>query len=225
MRSEPTDEPRVAPVRRSASNLVADRVRELVFDGALRQGDKVPQQEIAEQLGVSRIPVREALVALERGGVLVIEPHRGAFVNAFDADAIEDHYELFGLVYGHAARRTAERATPEDLEALRRVRIDLRKHRDPDAVLAGSGRFRTLIQRIGGSPRLRALMTSLSGIVPGNFFEVVPASIAVARRDIPAAIRAIEDGDGDLAAERCLAMMRSHGRNVVKRLDERGLFG
>ena len=50
-------------------------------------------------------------------------------------------------------------------------------------------------------------------------------AIAVARRDIPAAIRAIEGGDGDVAAERCLAMMRAHGRNVVKCLDEKGLFG
>ena len=72
---------------------------------------------------------------------------------------------------------------------------------------------------------MRALMDSLSAIVPGNFFAVVPASIPVARRDIPAVVRAIDAGDAEGAAEGCLLMMRRHGRNVVKRLDERGLFG
>ena len=65
--SAPDMDPKGRLVRQNASEAVAAHVRRLVFDGKLRQGDKVPQQEIADALGVSRIPVREALVALERG--------------------------------------------------------------------------------------------------------------------------------------------------------------
>src|SRR3954465_14483371 len=106
--------------RPSSGDLVAVHVRSLIFNGELRQGDRVHQDDIARQLGVSRIPVREAIIALDREGWLTITPHRGAFVHGLDEDALRDHYELLGLVYGLAARRTTQRASnagPQQLRA------------------------------------------------------------------------------------------------------------
>ena len=62
-----------ALVRRNVGEIVADHIRRLVFDGSLADGERVPQREIAEALGVSSIPVREALVALEREGENVLQ--------------------------------------------------------------------------------------------------------------------------------------------------------
>ena len=97
--------------RRSSGDLVAVHIRSMIFDGELRQGDRMRQDDIARRLGVSRIPVREAIIALDREGWLTITPHRGAFVHGLDEDALRDHYELLGLVYGLAARRATERAS------------------------------------------------------------------------------------------------------------------
>ena len=69
----------------------------------------MPQDAIAKTLGVSRIPVREAMIALEREGWVTTIPHRGVFVNAVDRSAVRDHYELYGLLYGFAVRRAVER--------------------------------------------------------------------------------------------------------------------
>jgi DNA-binding transcriptional MocR family regulator len=72
------DPPRVALVRgasaarRSVSEEVADHIRQLVFFGELRDGERIPQREIALALGVSSVPVREALAALQREGVVTI---------------------------------------------------------------------------------------------------------------------------------------------------------
>ena len=99
--------------RPSSGDLVAIHVRSLIFNGELRQGDRVHQDDIARQLGVSRIPVREAIIALDREGWLTITPHRGAFVHGLDEDSLRDHYELLGLVYGLAARRAVSRTTPD----------------------------------------------------------------------------------------------------------------
>ncbi len=66
---------------------------------------RVPQDAIAQELGVSRIPVREALIVLEREGWVTNEMHRGAFINTLDEPTVHDHYELFGLIYGFAAKR------------------------------------------------------------------------------------------------------------------------
>src|SRR6266487_3398227 len=95
--------------RRSSGDDAAMLIRRMIFDGELRPGERVPQDDVAATLGISRIPVREALIALEREGWVTIEMHRGAFVNEFDEQAVRDHYTLFGLVYGFAARRALER--------------------------------------------------------------------------------------------------------------------
>src|SRR2546430_1445966 len=104
-------EPRLA--RRSSGDEAALLIRRMIFDGALRPGERVPQDDVAAMLGISRIPVREALIALEREGWVTIEMHRGAFVNALDARSVRDHYELFGLVSGFAAPLAMARAGPE----------------------------------------------------------------------------------------------------------------
>src|SRR5216683_5452740 len=95
--------------RLSSGEQVRLYVLRLIFDGVLRQGQRMPQDAIAKTLGVSRIPVREAMIALEREGWVTTIPHRGVFVNAVDESSVRDHYELFGMFYGFAARRAAER--------------------------------------------------------------------------------------------------------------------
>ena len=109
-------EPRLA--RRSSGDEAALLIRRMIFDGELRPGERVPQDDVAAMLGISRIPVREALIALEREGWVTIEMHRGAFVNALDARSVRDHYELFGLVYGFAARLAIARSGPELVDRL-----------------------------------------------------------------------------------------------------------
>src|SRR2546421_4287478 len=104
--------------RRSSGDEAALLIRRMIFDGELRPGERVPQDDVAAMLGISRIPVREALIALEREGWVTIEMHRGAFVNAFDARSVGDHYELFGLVYGFAARLAIARSGPDLVDRL-----------------------------------------------------------------------------------------------------------
>ena len=72
-------------------------------------GDRVPQDEIAADLGVSRAPVREAVIALDREGL------------GLDENSTRDHYELLGRVYGYGARRTGQRATPEEIAGLAQI--------------------------------------------------------------------------------------------------------
>ena len=98
--------------RRSSGTDAALYIRRLIFEGELRPGERVPQDELAQDLGISRIPIREALIALESGGWVTIELHRGAFVTALDEQAVRDHYELYGLVYGFAAKRALARKAP-----------------------------------------------------------------------------------------------------------------
>lgn len=201
--------------RKSAGGAVAEYVRELIFNGDLTSGDHIPQQQIAEALGVSRIPVREGVVALEREGFVTVEPHRGAFVNRFDGHTIDDHFELFGLLYGFAARRAAERATPEDVEELADLQSSIESARQSDQMLHAVAWFRNKLVLVGGSPRLNGLMLSLEAIVPGNFFKEIPGSMPIARDGFRKTLDAIRSQNGELSAECCVDMMRSHASKVV----------
>src|SRR6516165_1908958 len=122
--------PGAAMIRKSSGEQAAVHIRRLIFDGELRPGDRVPQDEIAHTLGVSRIPVREALIALEREGWATIIPHRGAFVNALDEQSVRDHYELLGLFYSFGVRRAVEHMGPSLGESLEPIQKKIAKVKD-----------------------------------------------------------------------------------------------
>jgi DNA-binding GntR family transcriptional regulator len=210
--------------RRSSGEAAALYIRRLIFDGVIKPGSRVPQDDVAEALGISRIPVREALIALEREAWVTIELHRGAFVNALDAVAVRDHYELYGLMYGFAARRALARTAPAELgEQLRDVlaRADTS---DPAAFGKAAYEFHRTLVDAARSQRLKVVIRSLAAIVPGDFFSLVPGAMEDERRSLPTIARAVERADAERAAAEYATMMRRVGERVVDVLAERGLF-
>ena len=210
--------------RRSSGDLVAVHIRSLIFNGELRQGDRMRQDEIARRLGVSRIPVREAIIALDREGWLTITPHRGAFVHGLDEDALRDHYELLGLVYGLAARRATERATDDGLKGLRDAQQQLAAAESPDALHDANDAFLRTLLTLAHSPRLGSVMRNMSTVVPGNFFELISGSGPVQQRGTKRIVTAISSRDPDAAAEACMRLLRDQGDLVIKLLASRGMF-
>jgi DNA-binding GntR family transcriptional regulator len=211
-------------VRRSSGEDAALHIRRLIFDGTLRPGDRVPQDEIAQTLGLSRIPIREALIALEREGWVTIELHRGAFVNALDEPAVRDHYDLFALIYGFAVRR----ATARDQAGLSRRLHDLAGRvascDDPAELQRLVLSFHATIVDTAASPQVAVLLRAMSGLVPGNFFALVPGAAGVERAGLTAIARAVAGADGDRASEEYVRMMQRQGELVVELFQRRGLF-
>jgi DNA-binding GntR family transcriptional regulator len=210
---------RAAVARRNVSEGVADHIRRLVFLGELRDGERVPQREIAAVLGVSSVPVREALAGLQREGVVTIEPNRGAFVNGLDADVVREQFYIFGRIYGLAARKTAERADGPVNAALADLARRIRKEQDLDELLAASIELQARIVAAGGSKRLAALIAPLSRIVPGNFYATVPGSKEVARRRVVEMARAIGAGSAEDAEQACWRLIDEIGELVARRFE------
>ena len=218
--------PRDRPIRRQSNGEQAARyIRELIFDGILDPGAHVPQDEIAASLGMSRIPIREALIALERQGWVRIELHRGAFVQPLDPNAIQDHYELFGLIYGFAAARAIERSNGELAATLKKRIVELDALVDDPAAFGSSARrFHAEVVAAAGSPRTTVVLRSLSSLVPGDFFSHVPDAVDIERRGLKRIAKAIAREDAAQAATEYAKMMRPIGRLVIELFDRRGLF-
>ncbi|MBX6389836.1 MAG: GntR family transcriptional regulator [Frankia sp.] len=210
--------------RRSSGSQVADHIRSLIFAGTLRQGDHVRQDEIAEELGVSRIPVREAMIALESEGWISIEPHRGAFVHGLDLNSVRDHYALLGGLYGLTAERATERGDEEGLKVLAAAERALRAAETPDEVLQANDSFIRQLFVLANSPRLSSFGRLMTGVIPGNFFELVPGTIAPQKRGIAAVNRAVQARDGQRASAEMVKMLRGHGELVVDLLKARNIL-
>jgi DNA-binding GntR family transcriptional regulator len=211
-------------VRRSSGEQAALYIRQLIFDGALRPGQRVPQDDIAAALGVSRIPLREALIALEREGWVTIEIHRGAFVNALSPETVQDHFELFGIIYGFAIHRAMERSGDTWIQHMVELQADLAAATDPTkAVELIFGIYRAIVDG-ARSPRLRVILRAISTLVPGDFFEEVPTAIEVERKSLAAMVRALKRHDADKAADEYARMLRQVSREVTELFRERGLF-
>jgi DNA-binding GntR family transcriptional regulator len=210
--------------RRSSGEQAALYIRRLIFDGELRPGSRVPQDEVAQALGISRIPVREALIALEREGWVTIVMHRGAFVTALDEQAVRDHYELYGLVYGFAVERAVLRSGAELGPSLKATLHELQQTDDPTEINQLTLEFHGKVIDAAESPRIRVVLRSMSPLIPGNFFELVPGAVDSEKRGFAAIVRAVAKLDGAQAAAEYARTMSAQGGRVVQVLEGRGLL-
>ena len=106
--------------------MVADHLRTAILDGELRPGVWLRQRQIAEELGVSPMPVREALTQLAAEGVVEHVPYRGARVAMFSTDDVADLYANRALLESMAAAAAAQNITPDELTELRDLQSQMR---------------------------------------------------------------------------------------------------
>jgi DNA-binding GntR family transcriptional regulator len=132
------------PFTRVESSLKRDQVvaliRQALLDGELRPGDRIVESALAKELGVSQTPVREALAALSREGLVIKLDHRGTFVSSLKETELREVLTLRAVLEGYCARLAAERWSPSDLEGLEALV-------DRMAAAAGAGKITTLIDR------------------------------------------------------------------------------
>jgi DNA-binding GntR family transcriptional regulator len=103
---------------KNASAAATELIRTAIVDGRLAPGQRLKEEELARELGISRTPIREALLVLQAEGLVDATPNRGATVRAHTAQDLDDLYQLRALLEGFAARRAATRLTAEVLDGL-----------------------------------------------------------------------------------------------------------
>lgn len=208
------------------------RLREMILDGELPAGERISEPVVAEITGISRTPIRTALVRLQEEGLL--EPIRsGGFrVRAFSVDEIRDAIEVRGTLEGLAARLAAERGvSAADLEALSACvdAIDrLLEHGDPDEVrfagyVEANARFHELLAASCRSEvvqRQVARGNALPFASPNGFIRVQAAApdalqtLLIANAQHRAVVDAITRREG----ARAEALMREHARIAHRNL-------
>lgn len=219
-----TDTPTFHVDDRALREHVANHLRHLIFSGRVRGGDKVNQDATAAELGISKIPVREALLLLEAQGLVVNIPRRGAFVQHLSDQDILDHYRAFGLLSGMATERAATQLSKGDRDALARNLQQFEKSTSVADLEALNLEFHRTILRAGRSNLLSSMLVSLGRTLPGEIFYGREHGkwVRSALEDHREILDALARQDGRAAAEAMTQHLVHGGQHAVVQLRELG---
>jgi GntR family transcriptional regulator of vanillate catabolism len=210
------------------------RLRELIVGGGLKPGTRIAELSLVERIGVSRTPIRAALVRLQEEGLLEALPSGGFAVKDFSEEDIHDAIEVRGTMEGLAARRAAERGVggvllAEARDCLARIDELLSPPALDERAFAGyveqNGRFHALLAEMAGSDLLQRQIeraASLPFASPNGFVLARADSphardtLIVAQAQHRAVLEAIVQREGTRAE----ALMREHARIAHQNLRE-----
>jgi DNA-binding GntR family transcriptional regulator len=162
----PTLEPAVS--RALLRDDVYLRVRDAIVDGTLAPGEQLRDQELATWLGVSRTPVREALLRLQQAGLVASLPGRSTLVAALDTRAARDAQAVVASMHELAVRVAVGRLTPEDLAAMRDANARFAaalEAGDPDAALAADDELHGIPVAAAANAALAAVLDQFTPVL------------------------------------------------------------
>ncbi len=199
---------------------VVGHVAQLILTGKLRSGDRLDRNDLAASLGVSRVPVQEAVAQLEHDGIVTTRYHRGAFIARFDAPVLLEHYHLFGVLNGLVSAGAATEATPETIARLKDLTSQLRPENFHDI----AWEYRRLLTEQHAGPRLQAAIDAAQIFIPRAFWadhlHAGPALLQHYENET----NAIADGDPDAARAACQTGAALMGRVMLAELVRRGVL-
>ena len=220
MTAEPAD---IRPSRRhNLAEDVAAHIRDAILAGRLKPGQRIDQDAIADELGVSRLPVREALITLDQEGLVQTIPRRGSYVSRVDRDDITDHYQVFGQVAGLAAARAVSRLDGDGLERLIALHDAMTRADNLREQQRLNHEFHRTINKAASSQRMSAMLQLLSRSLPMPYADFPPEWLDEANRQHRDILEAFKRRD-TLAAQRAMEQhinaSARHAIEVLERLD------
>jgi DNA-binding GntR family transcriptional regulator len=150
-----------SPHRSTTQETIANRLRQLIVNRSLRPGERIVQSELAEQFGVSRTPIREALHKLASDGLVILSPHKGASVADFSISELDGIYSIRIALEGYGAYLAARQITNTDFDSLAALLDRMQEvfeEGDRWRLLEVNREFYALLYAIAKQPRLYDLI-------------------------------------------------------------------
>lgn len=201
-----------------------DILREAIICGELEPGEPIKDTEVATRLGLSRTPVREALVRLADAGLVESKPGVYTRVTAFDRKEVTATLDVLQALYGVAVRAGVPAFTQEHLAAMRRNNDAFAaavENLDVTAALAADDRFHSVFVETAGNPVLARLVDQLHPVIDRILFRKF-STLLGGRETIDHHDDLIElcaRGDADTAAERSAAHWARLGGQIERLFD------
>ena len=159
---------RLAPIRLDSyqplREVVCETLREAIRSGVLKPGERLMEIQLADELGVSRTPVREAMRKLELEGYVIMLPRRGTYVANISIRDINEVFEIRTTLDALASGLAAERITEEELEQLERLLVSIGENietRNMKKVVEDDMEFHDILYKASRNQRLVGIISNL----------------------------------------------------------------
>lgn len=215
---------RALPARRVLREEVADVIRNSILVGELPLGSRLDILAIANEMKVSQLPVREALIALSTEGLVRTEARRGYYVEQLDRTDVLDHYEIYGKISGVAAARAAASISTEQVDHLQRLNDQMRSSGDAGEQERLNYEIHRIINKVGGSRRLLSVLRPLAHGMDVRFGTIIPGWQTKAADEHDTIIAALRNRDAEGVRKAMEEHLIVNGRRAVDALDSAGFF-
>ena len=202
---------RPVPLRQA----VYDTLAEMIATGSLKPGQHLVESDLAEHLGVSRQPIREALQRLSIDGWVELRPAYGAYVHVPTNAEVDDLLSVRSVLETYSARGAAQHATPERVARLRELYdagVAVLAADDKAGLVTANADFHAYIVQISGNKVLAELISQVERRVRWYYTPIARPRGKEAWNEHDTIIKAIEDGDADLAER----LMRVHTERTAE---------
>ncbi|GFN21747.1 GntR family transcriptional regulator [Thermanaeromonas sp. C210] len=201
--------------------IVFETLREAILSGQLKAGERLMEVQLAEEMGVSRTPVREAIRKLELEGLVVMVPRKGAYVAGISTKDITEVFEIRSALESLAAALACERITEEELEELERLLVQVAEcaeKNDLETLIQVDTRFHNVLYRASRNERLAQIINNLGDQIQRfrTTSLATPGRMKEALEEHKALVEAITARDVELAQR----LAQEHIENAENRLME-----
>jgi DNA-binding GntR family transcriptional regulator len=180
--------------RSRAADVVAEALRDAILGGEVKDGERLNQGEIADEFGISRVPVREAIGRLQAEGLVSAEPHKKAVVIGFDQHRMAEVFEIRALLEPHALATATPSLDASTLSRLRQLCEQSERCDDPSQWLGLHSEFHRQLLAASESRITLSVIEHLSGQVERYLLS---SKVGTSRDAIPPERRVILDAFQD----------------------------
>jgi DNA-binding GntR family transcriptional regulator len=219
--------PKTRPRRPQLSEEVAAHLRDLIMSGEIRPGEFIRLEEVAEELGVSITPVREALLTLRGEDMVELEPRRGYVVAPLSRQDVNDLFRLQADIAGELAARAAASISPADLAdladlqqglvaAVEATRVDDIEHLEFE--------FHRIVNRAAAARKLSWFLHAATRYTPARFYSSDAGWRTAMLSDHKCLLKALGERDADAVRGEMVRHFTDGAERLIDHLDEIGFW-
>lgn len=202
---------------------VAERLRQRIFAHDLTPGDWIDEQKLAEEYGISRTPLREALKVLAAEGLVDLKPRRGCYVTEISRQDIDDIFPLMAMLEGRCAFIAVQLAKPADIRGLKAIHEKLElaaKESRIDAFFEANQEFHRRIQELTNNRWLLSVIQDLRKVLKLSRLHSLSLEgrLQQSLEEHRVIMAAFEAGDAE-QAEKSMHDHLLYGREALAKMD------
>ena len=200
---------------------VCEALRDAIRRGILEPGERLMEVQLAEELGISRTPVREAIRKLEQEGYVIMMPRRGTYVSDVSVKDVKEIFEIRSALESLSTELATVRIEPDELEKLQSLLVEIEGHiknKDIDKIVATDIEFHGLLYQVSRNERLVAIISNLKEQLARfrTLSMSYPGRLQETLQEHRAMVEAIAAGDANAAREAAERHMEQAEETLLK---------